>query len=114
LVDPELMIRMLIVGYCFGIRSRRRPARGGSPQSGISVVLPTWTRWPRAGALHFLQEPAWSLSKSVAASSTTLPGEKAFLFRHAVLAFVEGLLMTPRRTATDGFFVSVLGRVADN
>jgi Transposase domain (DUF772) len=22
-VDPELMIRMLIVGYCFGIRSKR-------------------------------------------------------------------------------------------
>jgi transposase len=23
-VDPELTIRMLIVGYCFGIRSERR------------------------------------------------------------------------------------------
>src|SRR5258707_6602542 len=23
-IDPELMIRMLIVGYCFGIRSKRR------------------------------------------------------------------------------------------
>ena len=23
-VDPELMIRMLIVGYCYGIRSERR------------------------------------------------------------------------------------------
>ena len=23
-VDPELMIRMLIVGYCFAIRSERR------------------------------------------------------------------------------------------
>ena len=23
-VDPELMIRMLIVGYCFGVRSERR------------------------------------------------------------------------------------------
>ena len=27
-VDPELMIRMLIVGYCFGLRSERR----GSPK----------------------------------------------------------------------------------
>ena len=27
-VDPELMIRMLIVGYCFGIRSERQLARG--------------------------------------------------------------------------------------
>ena len=23
-IDPELMIRMLVVGYCFGIRSERR------------------------------------------------------------------------------------------
>ena len=23
-VDPELMIRMLIVGYCYGVRSERR------------------------------------------------------------------------------------------
>jgi transposase len=26
-VDPELMIRMLIIGYCLGIRSERRRAR---------------------------------------------------------------------------------------
>src|SRR5438045_7215467 len=38
-VDPELLIRMLIVGYCFGIRSERRLLRGGAPQSGLSVVL---------------------------------------------------------------------------
>jgi 16S rRNA (cytosine967-C5)-methyltransferase len=37
-------------------------------------------------------------------------GERSFLFERAVLASPEGLLMTPRRTATDGFFVSVLGR----
>ena len=35
-------------------------------------------------------------------------GERAFLFRRAVLMSDEGLLMTPRRTDTDGFFVSVL------
>ena len=27
-IDPELMIRMLIVGYCFGIRSERRLCEG--------------------------------------------------------------------------------------
>ena len=37
-------------------------------------------------------------------------GERAFLFRRAVLMMEEGLLMTPRRTDTDGFFVSVLRR----
>ena len=38
-------------------------------------------------------------------------GERAFLFRRAVLTSAEGLLMTPRRTDTDGFFVSVLRRI---
>jgi 16S rRNA (cytosine967-C5)-methyltransferase len=37
-------------------------------------------------------------------------GERAFLFRRAVLTSTEGLLMTPRRTDTDGFFVSLLHR----
>jgi 16S rRNA (cytosine967-C5)-methyltransferase len=35
-------------------------------------------------------------------------GERAYLFRRAALISTEGLLMTPRRTETDGFFVSVL------
>jgi 16S rRNA (cytosine967-C5)-methyltransferase len=39
-------------------------------------------------------------------------GERGFLFRRAVLASVEGLLMTPRRTDTDGFYVSILARSA--
>jgi 16S rRNA (cytosine967-C5)-methyltransferase len=37
-------------------------------------------------------------------------GERAFLFRRAALLTEEGLLMTPRRTDTDGFYVSVLAR----
>jgi 16S rRNA (cytosine967-C5)-methyltransferase len=39
-------------------------------------------------------------------------GERAYLFAKAVLMSVEGLLMTPRRTDTDGFFVSLLRRSA--
>jgi 16S rRNA (cytosine967-C5)-methyltransferase len=35
-------------------------------------------------------------------------GERAFVFHHAVLVSQEGLLMTPRRTDTDGFYVSLL------
>lgn len=37
-------------------------------------------------------------------------GERAYLFTRAALISDEGLLMTPRRTETDGFFVSVLRR----
>jgi 16S rRNA (cytosine967-C5)-methyltransferase len=37
-------------------------------------------------------------------------GERAYLFRRAVLMSAEGLLMTPLRTDTDGFFVSLIAR----
>jgi 16S rRNA (cytosine967-C5)-methyltransferase len=44
------------------------------------------------------------------AETTAALGERALLFRRAVLRTEEGLLMTPRRTDTDGFFVAVLRR----
>jgi 16S rRNA (cytosine967-C5)-methyltransferase len=46
------------------------------------------------------------------AQVTEALGERALLFRRAVLMSDEGLLMTPRRTDTDGFFVSLLARRA--
>jgi len=42
----------------------------------------------------------------------TALGERAYLFRRAVLMSEEGLMMTPRRTDTDGFYVAVLARRA--
>jgi 16S rRNA (cytosine967-C5)-methyltransferase len=39
-------------------------------------------------------------------------GERALLFRQAVLISAHGLLMTPRRTDTDGFFVAMIARNA--
>jgi 16S rRNA (cytosine967-C5)-methyltransferase len=44
------------------------------------------------------------------AEVTNILGERGFLFRRAVLPSDEGLLMTPRRTDTDGFYVSLLQR----
>ncbi|HEY4403903.1 MAG TPA: RsmB/NOP family class I SAM-dependent RNA methyltransferase [Xanthobacteraceae bacterium] len=45
------------------------------------------------------------------AADVTRPlGERALVFQRAALLTAEGLLMTPRRTETDGFFVSVLMR----
>jgi 16S rRNA (cytosine967-C5)-methyltransferase len=52
------------------------------------------------------RHPAFSIIPP--AEVTNALGERAFLFRRAVLMSGEGLLMTPRRTDTDGFFVSVL------
>jgi len=39
-------------------------------------------------------------------------GERAFMFRRASLVLPEGILLTPRRTGTDGFFVTVLERAS--
>ena len=39
-------------------------------------------------------------------------GERSLVFRRAVLSSEQGLLMTPRRIGTDGFFVSVIRRGA--
>jgi 16S rRNA (cytosine967-C5)-methyltransferase len=35
-------------------------------------------------------------------------GERAYMFGRAAIMSDEGLLMTPRRTDTDGFFVSTI------
>ena len=53
-IDPELMMRMLIVGYCMGIRSERRPVRGGAPQTRLSLVLPAGSGRQGAGSLDLL------------------------------------------------------------
>jgi 16S rRNA (cytosine967-C5)-methyltransferase len=37
-------------------------------------------------------------------------GERAYPFTQAAVISAEGLQMTPRRTDTDGFFVSLLRR----
>ncbi len=46
--------------------------------------------------------------------TVTALGDKAEEFAAATLQSPEGLLMTPRRTGTDGFFVSVLKRQASS
>jgi 16S rRNA (cytosine967-C5)-methyltransferase len=59
----------------------------------------------RAFASH---HPDFSVEKP--AETANALGERAYLFRRAVLISEQGLLMTPRRTDTDGFFVSLLRR----
>lgn len=54
------------------------------------------------------RHPDFSIEKP--ASLTAALGERGMLFARAVLMSEEGLLMTPRRTGTDGFFVSLLRR----
>jgi len=56
------------------------------------------------------RHPDFSVEKP--ASMLNALGERAYLFSRAALISDEGLLMTPRRTDTDGFFVSILRRSA--
>jgi 16S rRNA (cytosine967-C5)-methyltransferase len=49
-------------------------------------------------------------SVEIPAETAQALGERAFLFARAALISGEGLLMTPRRTDTDGFFVSLIRR----
>jgi len=52
------MIRMLIVGYCFGIRSERRLCERSASQPGLSLVLAGGDRGCGAGALDVFEESA--------------------------------------------------------
>ena len=67
-VDPELLIRMLIVGYCFGIRSERRLCE----EVHLNLAyrwLPDRARRSRARPLDPLEEPAWPLPRQRSAAS---------------------------------------------
>ncbi len=62
-------------------------------------------------AQAFLDRHAdFSVEKPADAARTL--GERAYLFAEAALISGPGLLMTPRRTGTDGFFVSLIRRSA--
>jgi len=58
------------------------------------------------------RHPDFSVEKP--ANMLTALGERAYLFGRAALISDQGLLMTPRRTDTDGFFVSMLRRHANS
>jgi len=56
------------------------------------------------------RHPYFSVEKP--ADAAKVLGERAYLFAQAALISTAGLLMTPRRTDTDGFFVSLLRHAA--
>jgi hypothetical protein len=76
-IDPELMIRMLIIGYCFGIRSERRLCEEVHPQSGIQMVLQARARRRYPGSFHLLEEPAWPIPRERSATTRLCDGPAA-------------------------------------
>ena len=93
-----------------GARPRRR--RWSSP-AAASPMSPArcWTRRTARRCANFVgRHPDFSVEKPAEVANAL--GERALLFSRAALVSDEGLLMTPRRTDTDGFFVSLLRRSA--
>ena len=60
----------------------------------------------RAGARFLARHPEFSIGRRP--RSPRRLGERAFMFAKAARLSDEGLLMTPRTTETDGFFVALL------
>ena len=56
-IDPELMIRMLLIGYCFGIRSERRLC--DEVHLNLAYRWPAGSGWRGPRPLDVLQEQAW-------------------------------------------------------
>ena len=56
------------------------------------------------------RHPDFSVEKPAEVANAL--GERAYMFSKAALVSGEGVLMTPRRTDTDGFFVCLLRRTA--
>ena len=67
-IDPELMIRMLLIGYCYGIRSERRLCEEVSAQSRLPLVLPIEHRRQGARSLDVLEGTPRSISRQRGAS----------------------------------------------
>src|SRR5438270_8902609 len=69
-IDPELLIRMLIVGYCFGIRSERRLCEEVSdllpPDNG--TLATSWsaqqTLWRARSKRRASRPPFWSIENA--------------------------------------------------
>ena len=64
-IDPELLVRMLLVGYCYGIRSERRLCEEVHLNLAYSLVLSARPR--RRGAGTTLHSPRIDMAASVTA-----------------------------------------------
>jgi hypothetical protein len=70
-VDPELMIRMLIVGYCYGIRSERRLTQEVELHLAYKIVLSRLSEGDLQCTLS-IEGSAWGSPRRVL-SSPSLP-----------------------------------------
>ncbi len=56
-IDPELLLRILLIGYLYGVTSERKLVEELSDASGLALVYRTQLRSRDSASLHLLEEP---------------------------------------------------------
>ena len=59
-IDPELLLRMLLVGYLYGVTSERKLVE--ELRMHLALVHRTGLRSRDSAPLYIFQEPAWTIS----------------------------------------------------
>src|SRR6266568_102791 len=57
-IDPELLLRILLIGYLYGITSERKLVEETAHASGLALVHGSGLRSGDSASLHILEEPA--------------------------------------------------------
>ena len=60
-IDPELLLRLLLVGYLYGVTSERKTNGRGAHASGVALVHRTGFRSGDSAPLYVFQEPTWTI-----------------------------------------------------
>jgi hypothetical protein len=61
-IDPELLLRMLLIGYLYGVHERKETGGRARHASGVALVHRTRLRSGDSPPLQVFQEPAWTIS----------------------------------------------------
>jgi hypothetical protein len=60
-IDPELLLRMLLIGYLYGVTSERKLGGRATNASGVAFVHGTGLRPGDSAPRYVFQEPAWTI-----------------------------------------------------
>jgi len=61
-IDPELLLRMLLVGYLYGVTSEGKLVEELRMHLAVALVYRTGLRSGDSAPLYVFQEPAWTIS----------------------------------------------------
>ena len=61
-IDPELLLRILLIGYLVRHHQRTEAGGGTAHASGVALVHRSGLRSGDPASLHVLEKPAWTVS----------------------------------------------------